>query len=216
MNIISTLMWMLSDDQVATIATQTGLSPDQTKSAVTNLLPLIMDGIGNNVTDPMKAKGLYDALDQHTTADPSSVNLDDGQKILWHVFGDNLSDVQASAAKSSGIETSQIANLMSYLAPLAMGLLGQQKAQGGLDLGGLMGLLGGSGNGTTGASAVDTIAASVTGLLGGNTTTNATSTVGSMAQSVATNLLDTNRDGKVSDDLLRKGIHWITSWFTKK
>lgn len=71
----------------------------------------------------------------------------DGTKILGHIFGDNQDAVTQNLAAKSGLDMGSIAKMLPALAPIVMGMLGKKKAGGGLDAGGLAGMLQGEADG---------------------------------------------------------------------
>ncbi len=68
--------------------------------------------------------------------------MENGMAILGHVFGGSQPRAATGVARASGMDTGNAAQLMAMLAPLLMGALGKQAKQGGLDAGGLAGILG--------------------------------------------------------------------------
>jgi hypothetical protein len=104
--------------------------------------------------------------------------LKDGAGILNHLFGSQTSNVANAVSQSSGLDTNGSMKMLQMLAPVLMGMLGQQKKQNNLDAKGL-----------------------------GNLTSMLASNFGSEAgasgiMDVVTNLLDANKDGNVMDDIM--------------
>ena len=67
-----------------------------------------------------------------------------GAGILSHVLGDQAGGAAEMISKATGVNENGVLGMMVKLAPLVMGVLGQQKQQQGLDASGLASLLGGS------------------------------------------------------------------------
>lgn len=66
----------------------------------------------------------------------------DGAGILRHVFGDRRPAIESGVGKASGLQSDQVAKLLSLLAPLVMSALAKTKRDRGLDAGGLADALG--------------------------------------------------------------------------
>ncbi len=115
----------------------------------------ILGGLANNAKDPGQAEALLDTLDRHDGSALDSLGpgyasaerTADGEKILGHVFGDNKANVTQNLAAKSGLDAGAIAKMLPALAPIVMGMLGKKKAGGGLDAGGLAGMLQGEAGG---------------------------------------------------------------------
>lgn len=64
-----------------------------------------------------------------------------GAGILGHVLGAKQEPVAQEIAKDSGLDMGQVMTLMTTVAPLLMGALGKKKQEEGLDASGLAGML---------------------------------------------------------------------------
>ena len=162
-----------------------GADADQV-SKVTQLgLPALLEGLNRNAQTPDGAQALATALDQHkddSVNDLSgflqNVDQNDGAKILSHVFGGKKDKVQNNLAKQTGLQSGQVSGLLTQLAPMLLGALGNQKKEDNLDAGGIASLL-----------------PSLGSLLGGSN---------SGGLSGIASLLDADKDGDIMDDL--KGL----------
>jgi hypothetical protein len=171
----------LSGDALQQLSQQIGADPDSTSSAVQAALPMLLGGMARNTQSEDGASSLLGALDR----DHDGSVLDDvvgflgqggngtGDGILGHIFGGNRPNVEAGISQASGLNLGQVAQLLPLLAPLVMGVLGRTQRQEGLDAGSLAGLLG-----------QQSQQASNSPLLG-----------------VLSQVLDSNRDGSVIDDV---------------
>ncbi|MFC6666791.1 DUF937 domain-containing protein [Deinococcus radiopugnans] len=125
-----------------------------------------------NASSPDGAASLAGALGQHDGSaleqfsQGNTPNLQEGQKILGHVFGNQQQSAANAVSKRAGIDPQLAMQILSMAAPLVLGYLarqrqqGGQQGQGGGDLGGLLGgLLGGGSAGGLGGM--------LGGLLGG-------------------------------------------------
>jgi hypothetical protein len=106
--------------------------------------------------------------------------IEDGMGILGHVLGGAQQRAAGGVARAGGIDAGSAMQLMAMLAPLLMSALGRNAQRGGLDAGGLAGLLGGD----------------MSRLGGGN----------AAAPGFLGNVLDADGDGDVdASDLLQRG-----------
>jgi len=112
-------------------------------------LEAILGGLARNAQSPEGAASLRAALERHedggALGDLGSLatpeRAADGGKILGHVFGQDQQAVAQNLAGKSGLDVSSIMKLLPALAPVVMGMLGQKPREGGLDAGGLGGML---------------------------------------------------------------------------
>jgi hypothetical protein len=152
-SLLNSLMQQLNrDDALKQISRQIGADEASTQRAVSAALPVLMGALGRNASKPRGAQSLANALAKdHDGSVLDDVigflgrggNTDDGAGILRHVLGGRQPKVEKKISQASGLDLSQIAQLLPLLAPLIMGLLGRQQRQQGLDLGGLIGVLSG-------------------------------------------------------------------------
>jgi len=178
---------LLSGDKLGALSGQLGTNQDQTRSAVSAALPMLLAGLAKNASKPEGAQALLGALDK----DHDGGMLDDlagflgkketaadGEGILGHVFGERRSTVEKGVgAAAGGMDPAKVKMMMSMLAPVVMGYLGRQKRTNNLDARSLGDLLGGE------AGALEKKNPGF-GMLG--------------------KLLDQDGDGSIADDLLGK------------
>lgn len=146
-------------------------------------VPVLLEALNRNASTPKGAAALADALDNHKDDNVSDLmvffdNVDtaDGAKILQHVLSDKNDKVHNTLAKQTGMDTNQVAGLLSQLAPLLLGALGNQKKEQNLD-----------------ASGVSVLTSSLTGMLG-------QSEKGGLL-GIAIQMLDADKDGSIVDDI---------------
>lgn len=96
-----------------------------------------------------------------------------------HILGGKQNSVESGLSQVSGLDSQSITKLLSILAPIVMGMLGRAQRQQGLDAGGLSEMLTGE------RKRAQSRNPDVGGILG--------------------NLLDTNNDGQVIDDVVKLG-----------
>ena len=182
MDITQLLLSQLGDGGVDAMANKIGANKTQTASALEGIVPTLLGAMSSNTKSESGASGLLGALDR----DHDGSILDDvsgfignsdngpGEGILKHVLGDNRSTVENGLSAKTGLNSSQIGQLLKMAAPLIMGYLGKQKKQqgSGFDLGSIAGLLGGMSNTSdksTGLDLGDIL--NVVGGLSGNSST---------------------------------------------
>lgn len=165
---------------------QTGEPADKTSQVLTMALPVLMQAMRRNATSPQGAQSLMGALDDKHDGSILD-NLEslfsggvdrevktDGEKILNHVLGNKKPMVQNALSQKSGVNASNIAQILQIAAPILLGLLGKEKRQKNVSSqSGLEGLLG--------------------GLLKGNTREG--------EQSFIESILDADGDGSIIDDV---------------
>ncbi|MCB9137521.1 MAG: DUF937 domain-containing protein [Caldilineaceae bacterium] len=143
MNLTNLITQQFSDQAVTLIANKLGVDEKTAKRAAAAALPLLMGALARNAQSPQGARSLYDALAQDhngsilsnvTDALSSQSTLQDGDKILNHVFGTERAQVDKGVSQMSGLSAQSSDQLMSMLAPIAMGVLGQQQQQNGLNV----------------------------------------------------------------------------------
>src|SRR5690554_1460166 len=175
------LMSMLSNQEnVEKISGQVGADTDKVKKVVDLGIPTIIQAMGRNVQSDDGAQALLNALQQHQEDDvegmlqnPSAIDKNDGEKILSHILSSKDEQVRMGIAKETGLGKDEVGGILSQLAPLLMGVMGQQQKQQGV--------------GTSG------IASLVTDALG-------KSAKGGMMD-IAAQFLDKDKDGSVVDDI---------------
>ncbi len=170
---------------ISGVAGQTGQPEDKTADVLSMAMPLLLGAMKKNTSDPKNAAGLMNALSSKHNGSildnlgglfQGGVNNDvinDGAGILGHVLGNKQATVENAISQKSGVDAGSVAQILKIAAPIVMGFLGRQKAQGNVsDANGLSSLLG--------------------SMLGGQPQQN---------QSLITSLLDADGDGSVLDDV---------------
>ena len=183
---LEALLGLLQGQDLGQLAEQVGGNEGQVKNGVMAALPAMLTALSKNTGTEKGAQELNNALE--TKHDGSILNnlsgylsnpdLKDGAGILNHLFGSQTSNVANAVSQSSGLDLNGSMKMLQMLAPVLMGMLGQQKKQNNLDAKGL-----------------------------GNLTSMLASNFGSEAgasgiMDVVTNLLDANKDGNVMDDIM--------------
>ena len=183
---LEALLGLLQGQDLGQLAEQVGGNEGQVKNGVMAALPAMLTALSKNTGTEKGAQELNNALEKkhdgsildNLSGYLSNPDLKDGAGILNHLFGNQTSNVANAVSQSSGLDTNGSMKMLQMLAPVLMGILGQQKKQNNLDAKGL-----------------------------GNLTSMLASNFGSEAgasgiMEAVTNLLDANKDGNVMDDIM--------------
>lgn len=152
-DILNQLLSQVGPQGLQAISQQIGASENQTKDALGGIVPTLLGAMANNSKTKEGAQGLLGALDSDHDGSilddvvgfVSNYNNGPGQGILKHVLGGNQPTVEQGLSAKTGLNTSQISNILKIAAPLVLGYLGKQKKQAssGFDVSDIAGLLGG-------------------------------------------------------------------------
>jgi hypothetical protein len=125
---------------VRQLSQQFGLSEEAMAGAIRSLAPALARGLGRETEQPDDGQSLATALqsgEHHRyIEDPAALaqpaTIEDGNKILGHVFGskDVSRNVAAFASEETGLDPSLLKRLLPVLAPIVMGILAQQLTKG--------------------------------------------------------------------------------------
>jgi len=196
------------DEALGQISQQVGAEPSLVNTAIQAALPAILGGLANNASTPEGAQSLDNALTNDHSGGGLLGNLGglgslildqatptpraaDAGGILGHILGNNQGQVAEQASQKSGLPLGQVAQIIMMLAPLVMGYLGQKKQQEGIGADGLGGLLGGL-------------------LGGGQAQAAAPQSSGNAMIDMASNMLDSDRDGSSMDDIASMAFNYFT------
>lgn len=182
---LEALLGMLGSQDLGKLTEQLGGDTSQVKGGLQAALPAILAALNKNTQTEEGAQALDKALE--TKHDGSVLNnlgeyinnpdLADGAGILSHLFGNKTGTVAQAVSQSSGLDTQNSAKMLQMLAPLVLGALGQQKKQNGLN-----------------ASGLGDLTALASNLAAGQD--------GAGIMGFVTNLLDSDKDGDIMDDLM--------------
>ncbi|HYV07081.1 MAG TPA: DUF937 domain-containing protein [Blastocatellia bacterium] len=179
------LMQQLAGGAISQISNKIGADESTTAKAIALAVPLLTAALARNSSTPTGAA----ALNQAIAKDHDGSILDNlmgylsnsesgnGAGILGHVLGGQRSDVENGLAQSTGLDPGSAGQLLEMVAPLVMGALGKTYQEQGLDAASLPGFLGDQ------QQQAQAAAPDMMGMLG--------------------NLLDSNKDGSVMDDVTR-------------
>ncbi len=187
----------LNDDVIIQLSRQIGAQdPNQVKRAAQGVTELLLQAMSKSATHQERGGGLFGAIKrdhdggilgdllgvlsgQRQASNPKTMN---GAGIVSHLLGKRQLEAAQLVSQSSGLDFFKSGVLMQLIAPIIMGVVGQQQRSSGLDLGGLADILLGGG----GASRQQ-----------------------SQGGSVFKKLLDMDGDGSMMDDLLNIGMKML-------
>ncbi|NNF28730.1 MAG: DUF937 domain-containing protein [Gemmatimonadetes bacterium] len=181
--LLDQLTSQLSGDALESLSRSLGADRNQTQSAMSAALPVLLGALAKNAAQPSGAESLHNALERdhdgsildNLSGAISSPNLTDGDGILKHVLGGRRDQVTTGLSKASGLGGDQVTKMLATLAPLVLGSLGRAKRTQGMGKEDLSNMLGQE------RSAMETKEPGLGGLL--------------------TGLLDRDGDGSIIDDL---------------
>lgn len=157
-SLMDSLSQQIGPEQLKHLSSQLGATPEQTENAIGMALPTLLGAMARKADDDGEIAKLHGAIDAHdddalggisgllggnssTSPDSAQALLGSGGNILESILGGRKSKVESGIGKASGLSSGQIGSLMSMLAPLVLGTIGKKARSGGLDMGGLAGML---------------------------------------------------------------------------
>ena len=175
----------LAGGAASKMAQRLGISETTARTAVNLAVPLILAALARNAARPEGAQNLHQAVTEdhdgsildNLTGYLGNPETENGAGILRHALGGQRPVVESNLAQATGIDPNSAGSLLEMMAPLVMGAIARQQQANELDPQGLSQYLG---------EQQQQVEATDPGLMG---------TLNSM--------LDSNRDGSVSDDLAR-------------
>ena len=148
MDLTNILGALTGNDAVNTISQNLKIDPKQVSSVITSALPSLLGAMQKNASTPGGAEALAKALGDHAGNAGNLINnlkitdLTDGNKILSHIFGGNLSSVLNGISNNTGVNSGIVSKILASIAPSLLAILGKQNgSSGAAGLGGLLGAL---------------------------------------------------------------------------
>lgn len=177
MDITQLLNSTLGKQVINGIGKQAGTGEKDTASVINASIPVIMGMLQKNASTPQGSDNLMKALDQHDggilnnlSSFLNSGDTQDGSNILDHILGQNKNTVIKSISKQTNVSSANVSKIISLVAPVIMGYLGQQKKGGKVQSGnGLTDLLGSLTGGSSASSIGGSILSTILNQKGGNT-----------------------------------------------
>jgi hypothetical protein len=196
-DLTSLLAQALGGGTLSQISSQIGADEGSTASAISAALPILLGAMDRNTDQPGGADSLFNALQRdhdggildNLAGFLGGASSGPGDAILGHVLGGKRRSVENGLSKASGLDLGSIAKLLPILAPIVMGVLGKMQRQQGFDAGGLSGFL------TNERRRAEKEQPDAMSALG--------------------DLLDTNDDGQVIDDVVKIGSSLLSGFFKK-
>lgn len=150
-SVLELIKGQLGEGAIQQLAAQVGIGEDKAKSAVDAAVPALLSGLASNATSKDGAASLLGALKEHA-GNPKLTDLagmlsggesaSEGQNILNHILGGKQDAVKKQIGEAAGILPEQAGGVLSNMAPIVMGFLGNKaKSEGGFDMMSLMSLM---------------------------------------------------------------------------
>lgn len=116
---------MTTQSSVGSVSGKTGLSEKQVKKLMALAIPLLIKYMTKNASSGSGAQSLLGALSQHTDKKEMAQQLvdadeKDGGKIISHIFGNSQGQVTQDLSAQTGLNASQISQVLSIMAPALM------------------------------------------------------------------------------------------------
>jgi len=182
-SVLGALEAQLGPDTIQKISAQLGSDTAATSNAISMALPILLGGLSKNAANAEGAAALDNALTAHDGSILDNLGAllgsgGTGAAILAHILGSHRTPIEQGVGRATGMNTQQVGQLLTMLAPLVMGVLGRMKQQQSVDAEKLPEVLGQA---------------------------NLDMTRQSPAVSDLSRILDSNHDGQIADDLARIG-----------
>lgn len=157
-NIFDLLQSQMSDDVIGALTNQLGAEKQQTSSAVSNGMAILMNALAKNTSNTSGASALGAALDRdhdgsvlddlmgfvQGNAPVNNTRAANGAGILGHLLGAKQGGAIDALSKMSGLNQNQSSSLLVKLAPIVLGMLGKQKRNAGISNSDLSSVLAGA------------------------------------------------------------------------
>lgn len=171
MNISDLITGAIGSTVTSSIAKSLNIDQNKAKWVVSAAVPLIIAALNYNAKNKNQAGSIDNALNQHSGGILGNLSgllsggaSADGNKIIGHIFGNNTAYVTDNLSQKSGLSAGQVGSVLSVLAPVVMGYLGQQKQSQSSSAADLLGsLLSGGGQQSAGGGLLGGLLGSVLG-----------------------------------------------------
>ena len=152
MDLTNILGALTGNDAVSAISQNLKIDQKQVSSVITAALPSLLGAMQKNASTESGAASLAKALGDHAgsagniLSNLKATDLTDGNKILSHIFGGNLTNILGGISKQTGVASNSVSSILASIAPSLLALLGKQNGNSGAaGLGSLLGaVLGGT------------------------------------------------------------------------
>lgn len=148
MSLFNQLTDIVTSQATSQVAQKAGIDSQLAAKMMPMVMGALMGGLKKNTSQPQGAEALASALDKHdggllnNLADLSNDDvMADGRNILGHILGGKQEQTVQALAKTAGVDTSRMGDLLAMSAPALLAALGKTKNEQGLDSAGLAGLV---------------------------------------------------------------------------
>ena len=148
MDLTNILGALTGNDAIGAISQNLKLDSNQVSSVISAALPSLLGAMQQNASTEDGAASLAKALGDHAgsagniISNLSSSDLTDGNKILGHIFGGNLTNVLSGISQKTGVASNSVGSILASIAPSLLALLGKGQQGSGVNAAGLAGMLG--------------------------------------------------------------------------
>ena len=163
----SILSALVSSANIKNIGKEAGASTADVKKVLTSALPSLLQVASNQASGASTAEGFLQALSSHASDKAGTIDLSDGAKILSHLLGSSMTSTTNAVAKESGVDKAKVSSILAAAAPLLLSVLGQQTNASSSNSNAVAALLG--------SVVSNNMGSILTGLLGGGTSTQSSS-----------------------------------------
>ena len=146
MDLTNILGALTGNDAIGAISQNLKIDQKQVSSVITAALPSLLGAMQKNASTADGAASLAKALGDHAGSAGNIINnlkatdLTDGNKILGHIFGGNLTNILGGISKQTGVASNSVGSILASIAPSLLAILGKQNGNSGAaGLGGLLG-----------------------------------------------------------------------------
>ncbi|NLC04965.1 MAG: DUF937 domain-containing protein [Erysipelothrix sp.] len=136
MDITKLIDTLLDSSTVEELSKKNNLDPKQVTQVASMGIPALLGKLNQNANNDKQKASLAKAIDDHSDDDVSDVlgflkniDLNDSQKMLGHIMGDDSQNVSSLISKKSGVKNTDVTSMLAMLAPLIMGFLGNKKKE---------------------------------------------------------------------------------------
>jgi outer membrane protein OmpA-like peptidoglycan-associated protein len=154
-SLLDSLTGLITPDLIGKAASYLGDPEGSVSKGIAAALPLVLGGVATKASDQGFANGLFDLVSNPandgsvlnnvaallTPSATSSPLGSLGGRLLSAVFGDNMNSAASALSGYAGSKPSTGNSLLSFVAPLVLGVLGKTVRSGGLNVSSLASLL---------------------------------------------------------------------------
>ena len=166
---LNSIMSLFGDNEIGAISNKLGLDKNQTSSALSAAVPVILSALSGNAEGKAGQKSIFNALNNDhdgSILDNLSEFLDNpesgnGKGIIKHTLGSRRTEVEGMLSAKTGVDSSSIGKILEMAAPVIMGFLGKQQTANNVNQSGIGSLLSGflgGGNNSGGGIDIEDIA----------------------------------------------------------